>query len=210
MPRSSHGFLHGLFAVMFFQCFFKTIFLRFGIQIASQLASPGSPQDSNGCQNGAKMHPKMGAIAPPRIKMPIVSKTYYLLCFSYILVVPETFKNWFWPSQFPLQLLSPPFGHQGILKKRLGCHLEAILWISVLPLVPQGLPGMSQKLPKITKSRFCGLSAPMGCPRHAQLGFKTSFYCRNGTQKPSKTSFLKGQPISKPATSTNQLSQGDP
>ena len=62
------------------------------------------------------MHPKMDAIAPPRIKLPIVSKTHYLLCFSYILVVPETFKNWFWPSQFPLQLLSPPFGHQGILK----------------------------------------------------------------------------------------------
>ena len=111
---------------MFFQCFFETIFLRFEIQIASQLASPGSPQDSNGCQNGAKMHPKMGAIAPPRIKMPIVSKTYYLLCFSYILVMPETFTNWFLPSQFPLQLLSPPFGHQGILKKRLGCHLQAI------------------------------------------------------------------------------------
>ena len=72
------------------------------------------------------MHPKMGAMAPLRIKMPIVSKTYYLLCFSYILLVPETFKNWFWPSQFPLQLLSPPFGHHGLLKKRLGCHLQAI------------------------------------------------------------------------------------
>ena len=124
-PQLPHD-LHGLFAVMFFQCFSKTFFLRFEIQIASQLASPGSPQDSNGCQNGAKMHPKIGAIAPPRIKMPVVSKTYYLLCFSYILVVAETFKNWFWPSQFPLQLLSPPFGHQGILKKRLGCHLQAI------------------------------------------------------------------------------------
>ena len=55
-----------------------------------------------------------------------LQETYYLLCFSYILVVPETFKNWFLPSQFPLQLLSPPFGHQGILKKRLGCHLQAI------------------------------------------------------------------------------------
>ena len=126
MARTTSWIPAALFAVMFFQCFFKTIFLRFEIQIASQLASPGSPQDSNGCQNGAKMHPKMGAIAPPRIKMLIVSKTYYLLCFSYKKVVPETFKNWFLPSQFPLQLLSPPFGHQGILKKRLGCHLQAI------------------------------------------------------------------------------------
>ena len=95
------------------------------------------------------MQSKMGTIAIPRIKMPIVSKTYYLLCFSYILVVPETFKNCFLPSQFPLRLLSPPFGHQGILKKRLGCHLEAILWISVLPLVPQGLP---RNVPKMTKN----------------------------------------------------------
>ena len=92
LPRDLHGFLHGLFAIMFFQCFFKTIFLRFEIQIDSQLASPGSSQDSNGCQNGAKMHPKMGAIAPPRIKMPIVSKTYYLLCFSYIWWCPKPSK----------------------------------------------------------------------------------------------------------------------
>ena len=118
----------------------KNMFLRFELQIASQLASPGSPQDSNGCQNGAKMHPKMGAIAPSRIKMPIVSKTYYLLCFSYILVVPETFKHWFSPSQFPLQLLSPPFGHQGILKKRLGCHLQAINTKKCRKWSPQGNP----------------------------------------------------------------------
>ena len=72
------------------------------------------------------MRSKMGAKAPLRIKMPIVSKTYYLLCFSYILLVPETFKNGFLPSQFPFQLLSPPFGHHGLLKKRLGCHLQAI------------------------------------------------------------------------------------
>ena len=100
--------------------------MRFEVQVASQLASPGSPQDPNGCQNGAKMHPKMDAMAPLRIKMPIVSKTCYLQCFSYILLVPETFKNGFLPSQFPFQLLSPPFGHHGLLKKRLGCHLQAI------------------------------------------------------------------------------------
>ena len=86
------------------------------------------------------MHPKMGAIAIPRLKMPIVSKTYYLLRFSYILVVPETFKNWFLPSQFPLQLLSPPFGHQGILKKRLGCHLQAMNTKKCRKWSPQGHP----------------------------------------------------------------------
>ena len=136
------------------------------------MASPGSPQDSNGCQNGAKMHPKMGAIAIPRIKMPIVSKTYYLQCFSYILVVPETFKNCFLPSQFPLRLLSPPFCRQGILKKRLGCHLEAILWISVLPLVPQGLPRNVSKMTKNHQKSLlrpeCSHGVPQACPTRFQ------------------------------------------
>ena len=140
--------------------------------LEAYLGSPGLPRHPNWCPNRAKMHPKTGPITLPQIKMPIVSKTFYLLCFNYILVVPETFKNWFLPSQFPLQLLSPPFGHQGILKKRLGCHLQAILWISGLPLVPQGLP---RNVPKITKNLKksllqpqCSHGVPQACPNRFQ------------------------------------------
>ena len=87
--------------------------------LETHLGSPGLPRDPNWCQNGAKMHPKTGPTTLPQIKMPIVSKTHYLLCFNHILMVPRAFKICFFPSQFPPRLLWPPFGHQGDLKKRL-------------------------------------------------------------------------------------------
>ena len=163
---------------------------------------------------GAKMEPKC---IPKWVPSPLRESKCRLSAKPIIYYVLATF--WWCPKPSKTAFCLP--------NSRSGCsaHLLATkessksVWGAILkpfygflfsPLSPKGSPGMPQNCQKITKSRFCGLNAPMGCPRHAQQGSKTPFYCRNGAQKPSKTSFLKGQPISKPATSKNQLSQGDP
>ena len=140
--------------------------------LEAHLGSPGSPRDPNWCQNGAKMHPKTGPNTPPHIKMPIVSKTHYLLCFNYILEAPRAFKICFFPSQFLPRLLWPPFGYQGDLKKHLRYHLAALLWISGPPLVPQGLPRSLQKVTKNHQKSILQPGCSHGVPQACQTAFQ--------------------------------------
>ena len=111
------------------------------------MAPPGSQMAPKMTQNGhqnTKMCPKR----PPERKTQNVSKPYYLLCFSHILVLPSASKRCLFSSKILPSLPWPSFGHQGVLNKPLGWHLQAILWILGPSLVSKGLPRVSKKSPK--------------------------------------------------------------
>ena len=104
---------------------------------------------------------------PPERKTQNVSKLHYLLCFNHILVLPSALKICLFSSKILPWLPWPSFGHQGVLNKPLGWHLQVILGIPGPPLVSQGLPRVSQKSAKNRPKSLLRPGLPMGCPRHA-------------------------------------------
>ena len=96
-------------------------------------------------QMAPKMDTKTCPQKPPERKTQNVSKSYYLLCFKHILVLPSALKMCLFSSKILPWLPWPPFGHPGVLHKPLGWHLQAILGA---PGLPPGLPGPPQSVQK--------------------------------------------------------------
>ena len=105
--------------------------------------------------------------SPPECKTQNVSQPHYLLCFSHILVLPSALKICLFSSKILPWLPWPSFGHQGVLNKPLGCHLQAILGLPGPPLVSQGVPRVSKKTSQNHPKSLLKPGLPMGCPRHA-------------------------------------------
>ena len=111
------------------------------------------------------MHPKMGAIAIARIKMPIVSKTCYLLCFNRILMVPRAFKICFCslpiPAPVALATFWPPGGPQEASEVP-SCSPFVDFWVPPgCPRAPQESPKSDQKSPKVSSAAWV---LPWGAP----------------------------------------------
>jgi len=95
--------------------------------LESPLESPWRSKAPTWLPKWSKMDTKTCPKRLPERKTQNVSKSYYLMCFKHILVLPSTLKMWlFLPKSCPW-LPWPPGGHPGVLNKPLGWHLQAIL-----------------------------------------------------------------------------------
>ena len=128
--------------------------------LEGHLESPWCPQGPKWLPKWPKMDTKTCPKRLPERKTQNVSKPYYLLWFNHILVLPSALKICLFSSKILPWLPWPSFGHQGVLNKPLGWHLQAILGI---PGPNHGLPGPPQNHPK----SLLKPGLPMGCPRHA-------------------------------------------
>ena len=113
--------------------------------LEGHLESPWRPQAPKWLPKCSKMDTKTCPQRPPERKTQNVSKSYYLLCFKHILVLPSALKMCLFSSKILPWLPWPPFGHPGVLNKPLGWHLQAILGA---PGLPPGLPGPPQSVQK--------------------------------------------------------------
>ena len=121
---------------------------------------PRAPNAPKMYQNHAKTCPKR----LPESNTQNVSKPHYLLCFNHILVLPSALKICLFSSKILPWLPWPSFGHQGVLNKPLGCHLQAILGLPGPPLVSQGVPRISKKIPEIIQNHSLSRVFPWGVP----------------------------------------------
>ena len=131
------------------------------------MESPWCPRAPKWLPKLSKMNTKTCPKRPPERKTQNVSKPYYLLCFNHILVLPSALTICLFSSKILPWLPWPSFGHQGVLNKPLGWHLQVILGTPGPPLVSQGLPRVSQKSAKNRPKSLLRPGLPMGCPRHA-------------------------------------------